>query len=123
MTEIARFDPAGGPITAEVSCDPNRDGSYTLTLWEAETNERVLRWLGNFLNPEDDEYTLPGEVADHDGRLLEALVVVAVPPGVGPSTVALTVRQDGNEIGKNADEVPPGSAGAMRDLFVRLEAS
>ena len=122
MAVTARFDSAGGPISAEVTCAPNRDGSYTLTLWAASTNDRIERWRGNFLNPQDDEYELPGAPSDHDGRLLEALVVVAVPPGVGPSDVALTVKQDGAEIAREVQPVPPGSPGAMRDLFVRLEA-
>lgn len=123
MPATVRFDPEGGPITAEVSCDPNRDGSYSLTLWEAQTNERLERWWGNFINPQDDRYELPGNPPEHDDRLLEALVVVAVPPGVGPSQVSLTVHQDGDQLDEgDSCPAPPGST-TVCDLFVRLEAS
>ncbi len=116
----AVFDPHGGPIKAEVRCEPNRDGSYSLTIWDAGENSIVKRWKGNFINTDDDQYELPGNSQDHKGRLLEALVVVAIPAGVGPSVVSLTVDQDGNRLAKESTQVPPASAGAVADLFIEL---
>jgi hypothetical protein len=120
--EIARFDPAGGPILVELSCTPRRDGSYSLTLWDADENRRVKRWSGNFINPSDDRYELPPPASDHDRRILESIVVVAVPPGVGPATVSMTVSQDGRELAMAPQDIPPNSAGGVADLFVKLEA-
>jgi hypothetical protein len=120
--EIARFDPAGGPVVVELSCTPRRDGSYSLTLWDANENKRVKRWNGNFINPSDDRYELSPPASDHDHRILESIVVVAVPPGVGPATVSMTVSQDGQELARAPQDIPPSSAGGVADLFVKLEA-
>ncbi len=119
----AAFDPTGGPILAGISCAPSRDGSYSLTLWEATENSVVNRFKGNFINPDDDTYELPGSPTEHQGRLLEALVVVAVPHGVGPSTISLKVVQDGAELAEASAFIAPGTAGGVADLFVTLEAS
>ena len=120
--KTAKFDPGGGPIKVEIACKPNRDGSYRLTLYEASANDVVKKWPGNFLNPDDDEYAMPQPNAANDGRLLEGIVVVSVPPSVGPSTVSMTVRQDGKKLAAESQEVPPDSPGAVVDLFVQLEA-
>lgn len=105
-----------------VSCNPNRNGSYVIKLWEAETNKLVREYPGNFLNTDDDFYDLDRPNSDHDGRLIEGMVVVAVPAGVGPSTVLLTVSQDGAELARESGVVPPGSRGQLVDLFIELEA-
>ena len=120
--KIARYDPAGGPISAGVTCVPNRNGSYTIMLWKASENAVVAKYQGNFLNADDDEYDLDEPNSAHDGRLIEALVVVAIPPGVGPSNVTLTLSQDGAELEHESAIVPPGSPGQMVDLFITLEA-
>lgn len=122
MKEVT-FDPAGGPLEAEVSCQPRRDGSYALKLWAADDNTKLKQWDGNFMNPADDRYTLPGAAADQDGRILEAMVVVAVPGGVGPATIVLTVSQDGVGLGQESGSVPPNSPAGFVDLFIRLRAA
>ncbi len=118
--KIARYAAAGGPITAAVSCDPNRNGSYTILLWEAGRNQIVNEYPGNFINDDDDAYELDVPIAAHDGRLVEALVVVAIPHGVGPSEVSLSVTQDGRLLERDSQIVAPGSPGQMVDLFVML---
>ena len=118
--KIARFDATGGPITAAVTCDPNRNGSYTIMLWEAGRNEIVREYPGNFINDDDDAHELEVPIAAHDGRMVEALVVVAIPRGVGPSDVSLSVTQDGRLLERDSQVVPPGSPGQMVDLFVKL---
>src|SRR4051812_30381406 len=105
---VAKFDPNGGPINVEVSCDPNRNGSYTIKLWEANSNKVAKKYPGNFLNTADDDYDLDVPNEDHDGRLLEAMVVVAIPPGVGASKVSMVVSQDDNVLASDAGSVPPG---------------
>lgn len=118
--KIARFDPAAGALAVGVECDPNRNGSYTIMLWEADTNRIVKRYPGNFINSDDDEYELDLPTSAHAGRLVEAMVVVAVPPGVGPSEVSLSVSQNDHLLAKESQLVPPGSPGQMVDLFVEL---
>lgn len=120
--KVARYDPAGGLITVGVTCSPNRNGSYTIMLWKADENVVLARYRGNFLNSDDDEHDLDGPVSAHQGRLVEALVVVAIPPGVGPSDVTLTIGQGGKELEHDTAIVPPGSPGQLVDLFIELAA-
>ena len=119
---VAKFDPDGGPINVEVSCVPNRNGSYTIKLWEANSNQVVKKYPGNFLNTADDRYELDPPNSRHDGRLLEGMVVVAIPPGVGPSQVSMVVSQGGNVLATDAGSVPPGSPGQLVDFFIDLES-
>lgn len=116
----ALFKKDGGNIVAGVTCAPNRDGSYRLKLWEAGENTIVKEWEGNFINADDDSYKLAKPNHQHDGRLLECMVVVAVPGGVGPATVALAVSQDNVELARDMRNVPPGSPGGLAQLFVEL---
>ena len=118
----ARFDPAAGPINAAVSCKPNRNGSYHIKLWEANVNTVVKEFEGNFINTDDDAFDLDQPNSEHNGRLVEAIVVVAIPAGVGPSTVRLTVSQDGRTLATDSGDVPPGSPGSLVDLFIDLVA-
>ena len=120
--KIARYDPAGGPLAAGVACVPNRNGSYSIMLWKADENTVLARYPGNFLNSDDDEHELDGPAGAHAGRLVEALVVVAIPPGVGPSDVTLTISQDGRVLARDGAIVPPGSPGQLVDLFIELAA-
>jgi hypothetical protein len=119
----ALFDPAGGPIEIGVTCEPNRNGSYQILLWEAGKNQVVNEYPGNFINTDDDSHELDRPTASHDGRLVEALVVVAIPAGVGPSDVTLTVTQDGNELAHDGALVPPGTPGQMVDLFITMRSA
>ena len=121
--EQAHFDPDGGPIVAEITCTPRRDGSYTLTLWKHNENKFVKRVSGNFINTDDDSYELAQPNNDHDGRLLEVIATVAVPPGTGGSDVCLIVRQDGNELASACTHIPPNNPAGMADLFVELVAT
>lgn len=120
----AVFDPRAGALTAAVTCRPRRDGRYTLTLWKADANETVppSPWSGNFVNDDDDAYRLPGRAATHDGRLLECLATVSVPPGVRPARVTLRVEQGGRVLAREHQDVPPGSPAGQVLLFVALEA-
>jgi hypothetical protein len=106
----AEFDPRGGALTAAVTCRPRRDGRYTLTLWGAGVND------------DDDEYRLPGRAAAHDGRLLECLATVSVPPGVRPARVAVRVTQDGRVLARDHQDVPAGTPAGQVLLFIALEA-
>jgi hypothetical protein len=118
----ARFDPTAGPINVAVSCEPNRNGSYVIKLWEANANRVVKELAGNFINTDDDAFDLDRPNASHNGRLVEALVVVAVPAGVGPSTIRLAVSQDGHALATDSGDVQPNSPGSLVDLFIKLVA-
>lgn len=116
----AKYDAAGGPVSVRVSCVPSCSGSYDILLWEAGKNQVVREFSGNFLNADADEFLLDKPIGFHDGRLLEGMVVVAVPPEVGPTTVTMTVLQDGKELGEEGAAVAP-SPGQVVDLFIQLD--
>jgi len=118
----ARFNAAGGPIQVAIACEPNRNGSYRIFLWEVDRNRIVREYAGNFLNPADDVHDLDLPNPQHDGRLVEGMIVVAIPPGTGPSIVSMEIRQDGNLLAREEREVPPDSPGTMVDLFIELLA-
>ena len=119
--KTATFDPKGSAILVDVACSPQRDGSYNLILWEKDTNKVVREWKGNFINTDDDRYPLPRPNSRNDGRLLEGMVVVAIPPRAGPSTVSVSVTQDGRRLATERADVPPNSPGALVDLFILLK--
>jgi hypothetical protein len=119
--QTATFDPKGSAILVDVACSPQRDGSYNLILWEKDTNKVVREWKGNFINSDDDQYPLPRPNNRNEGRLLEGMVVVAVPPGAGPATVSVTVTQDGRTLATEEADVPPNSPGVLVDLFILLK--
>jgi hypothetical protein len=119
----ARFNVAGGPIQVAIACEPNRNGSYTIFLWEVNRNTVVKEYHGNFLNTADDVHDLDLPNAQHDGRLVEGMIVVSNPPGAAPCTVSMSILQDGNRLARAEDGVPPGSAGRVVDLFIELSKS
>ena len=119
--QTARFDRRGGFLEVVVSCTPKRDGSYRLILYESSRNQIVQEWPGNFINTDDDLYKLPQPNSAHHGRLLEGMIVVAVPPGAGPATVSIAVTQDGNTLASEDALIPPNAAGALAELFIVLE--
>lgn len=118
----ATFDEAGGKIIATVKCQPKRDGSYELRLWEADANEFVKPspWHGNFVNTDDDAYPMPG-LARNDGRQLQCVAVVAVPPGAKPVAVSLIVGQDDQELARDSAVISPDSPIGMASLWIQLE--
>ncbi|MEO8448435.1 MAG: hypothetical protein ABI647_01520 [Gemmatimonadota bacterium] len=111
----ARFDPAGGPLSAQVSSGFAQPGSYTLFLWELNENTIVMEKAGNFLNSDDDEYQLPGTNAQQDGRYAQALVTVAITPPELHYAVALSVIQDGKTL---ATDLKSGT-GTAGDVITR----
>jgi hypothetical protein len=90
-------------------------------MWEAGQNVILMEERGNFLNADDDEYPLPGDHAEHDGRHLQALVTIAITPPELHYAVALSVSQDGKSL---ATDLKSGSGQAgdaiTRTLWVRL---
>jgi hypothetical protein len=119
--KTASYTANGGPIIACVTCTPKCDGSYALMLWERGQNKIVSQWRGNFVNDDDDCYSLDPPNTQHDGRHFECIVTVSVPAGLGPATVALSVKQDGRVLAADSGQVPPDSPGGMVDLFVALK--
>jgi hypothetical protein len=121
--KIARFDAAGGVIVCEIVPGPTRDGAYELKLWEANANKVIKRWLGNFINTADDQHDMPTPNQGNHERIVELVATVSVPPGAGPCTVSLLVTQDGVELQRDQQTIPPNTPAGLVNVFVGLEAA
>ena len=117
-----RFSASGGRVIASVKVAPRREGSYELRLWERETDAIVggSPWHGNFLNNDSDQWPLPRPNGDNDGRMLQCIVVLSLPPSVRTATVSVVVLQDGEEIGREAKDVPEGIEDHTLSLWIQL---
>ncbi len=120
--KTVRFSASGGRVSASVKVAAKREGSYELRLWEKETNALVggSPWLGTFLNNDADEWRLPRPNADNDGRLLQCIVVLSLPADVRSAAVSLVLLQDGEEIGREAKDIPEGVEDHQLSLWVQL---
>ena len=94
------FKKDGGPIMAEVTAGQAQVGSYDLKLWEANRNEIVQRWEGDFLNPDDDKYPLPQPNEANHKRRIQAVVVITLVPPIDKYSTNLIITQDGRELDK-----------------------
>ncbi len=120
--KTVRFSASGGRVSASVKVAAKREGSYELRLWEKETNALVggSPWLGTFLNNDTDEWRLPRPNGDNDGRLLQCIVALSLPGDVRSAAVSLVVLQDGEEIGREAKDIPEGVEDHQLSLWVQL---
>lgn len=121
-TKDVQFDTSGGPVGVDVRCGQAQDGAYVLTLWDG--NEVVKRWEGNFLNPDDDHYTLPEPTSAHAGRVLQCKFEISIEPPIDEYDASMTLSQDGDELDtlREAGQAPSGSVKSV-NLFARLKGS
>jgi hypothetical protein len=119
--KTARFEAAGGRLSAEILCEPRRDGSYELRLWHRDLNKILREWPGNFIVTDDDRYDIPNPPTANDGRFVQALAVIAVPPHVTPSRVTLVVRQKEKELARESQLVEPDTVDKLVQLWIALE--
>ena len=120
-TKDVYYDRSGPPLSAEVRTGHAQEGAYALTLWEG--NDKIERWEGNFLNPDDDSYPLPGVAADHDGRLLQAKIEIGLIPPVTTYSAVLIVRQGSQDLDTVDEEGDGGDRSLVPvNLFAHLKA-
>lgn len=116
------FDKNGGPLVAEVTSGFAQPGSYRLQVWEKGLNQVVMKEQGNFINDDDDAFTLPAPVALNDGRIVQAFIILTIidPPKY---FVSLKISQDGQALG--SVDVPEDGSGQTdsHTLFFNLIAT
>lgn len=122
MTQM-QFTPDGDTLSAEIVCDPKRDGDYELRHWDRSLNKVLERWPGNFLNTADDKYDLPDPPSVNDKRFLQCFATIGVPKGAGPARVTMIVRQGSAELGRESKLVPPDDLDHPVQLWIRLLAA
>ena len=120
--KIVKFSTTGGRLTASVKVAAKRDGSYELRLWEKETNGMVggSPWVGTFVNNDDDNFSLPRPNIENDGRILQCVITLSLPADVRSAAVSLVLTQDGEEIGREAKDIPEGIEDHQISLWVQL---
>ncbi len=120
--KVVKFSTTGGRVSAAVKVAAKRDGSYELRLWEKETNAQVggSPWSGTFVNNDDDDYSLPRPNIENDGRILQCIVTLSLPADVRSAAVSLILTQDGEEIGREAKDIPEGVEDHQMSLWVLL---
>lgn len=117
--QTATFDPAGGPLAAEVTSGFAQPGAYTLLLWNA--SRVVLEEKGDFASG-GGAHPLPAPASANHGRIAEAVVTVIATPPIGDYSVALTITQDGKTLGAATASGSGASGSVTSDLFVELAA-
>lgn len=120
--KVVKFSTTGGRVTASVKVAAKRDGSYELRLWEKETNAQVAGspWSGTFVNNDDDDYPLPRPNVENDGRILQGVITLSMPADVRSAAVSLVLTQDGEEIGREAKDIPEGVEDHQMSLWIQL---
>lgn len=120
--KVVKFSTTGGRISASVKVAAKREGSYELRLWERETNALVggSPWHGTFLNNDADDYPLPRPNLENDGRMLQCIITLSLPADVRTAAVSLVLTQDGEEIGREAKDIPEGIEDHQMSLWIQL---
>ena len=95
-TKDVHLNPTGSSVEVEVRCGQAQEGAYVLTLWDGNT--KVARWEGNFLNTDDDKYTLPGDASEQDGRILQCKFEIGITPPITRYHAEMEVMQNGTSV-------------------------
>jgi hypothetical protein len=116
----ATFQADGPPIAVTIRCGFADPGTYELFLWEADRNSRKELGAGNFINSDDDTFTLSSD-AGQNGKILQCVATVNPLDRNGQFGVSMVVEQGGkqlaNEVVSSKSDLPSVSVA----LFVQLE--
>jgi hypothetical protein len=119
--ETAKFKKNSGVISVEIKSGFAQPGSYSILLWEANTNQVLHKYEGNFINTDDDKFELPLPVADNDGRIIDAGVTFKITPPVSDYFAEIIVIQDGNKIGGDQEQGKTDDQTKSLKLLVQLQ--
>lgn len=119
------FDPNGSALKVAFKFSGFLLASYTYTLWEAESNHKVVYEKGNNQNPQDDEYKLPMPVKANDGRLIQLRTefVAQDPDNVKKFLITAEVYQGGSLLDKGEDTGDNTGSAQSSLIFIKLKAS
>lgn len=119
--QIAKFKKGGGTITVEIRGGYAQPGSYSLFLWEANVNKIVLEAKGNFINTDDDKYSLPVPNEANNGRIIDVGITFVLTPPINNYYGEVIVSQDGIVIGKDFQGGSSTDQTLSLKLLVKLE--
>ncbi|MEP2773087.1 MAG: hypothetical protein ABJH05_13130 [Fulvivirga sp.] len=119
------FDPNGPILKVNFKFSGFILASYTYTLWEAESNHKVVYEKGNNQNPQDDSYQLPMPVKANDGRLIQLRTefLAQDPDNVEKYTITAEVYQGDTLLDKAEDQGDNTGSAQSSLIFIKLKAS
>ncbi|MBL6446320.1 hypothetical protein JMN32_08370 [Fulvivirga sp. 29W222] len=105
MIKTIKFNPNGEDLKVSFKFEGLIVASYSYTLWETNSNNRVVYEKGNNQNPDDDSYVLPPPVASCDGRMIQLRTEFKAldPENVKQYTITAEVFQGDQSLGKDED--------------------
>ena len=119
------FDPNGSSLKVDFQFKGFIVASYTYTLWEADSNHRIVREKGNNQNPQDDSYELPVPLSSNKNRLIQLRTefVAQDPDNIKEYSILAEVYQGDQLIGSAEDQ--GANTGSSQDslLFIMLTTS
>ena len=96
----ATYRAGGPPLSIAIRCGFAEPGVYELFLWDADRNSRVKLGEGNFINTDDDTFTIPAN-AGQDGKILQCIATINPLESNGRFGVDMLIEQGGEQL---ADE-------------------
>ena len=118
--ETAKFKKDGGAIFADVKAGFAQPGSYSIFLWEANTNQVVEKYEGNFINTDDDKFKLPQPISDNNNRIVDVGVTFKITPPIKDYFAEVIITQDGNKIGGDQQQGTTDEQTKSLKLLVQL---
>lgn len=94
-------------------------GAYQLFLWEANRNSNNQVGQGNFINTEDDVFSLAASPAQ-DGRILQCIATVNPFEASGEFAVTMRVSQDGAMLASDTVQGQAPLPTVTLQIFVQL---
>ncbi len=81
----------------------------------------VKKYKGNFINSDDDNYSLPQPNDTNNGRILDCMANFVITPPINDYHVEMIVTQDGIEIGKDSYTGNSTAQNVNVKLLIQLE--
>ncbi|HEX8907270.1 MAG TPA: hypothetical protein VF771_20630 [Longimicrobiaceae bacterium] len=116
----AQFEADGPPIAVTIQCGFADPGAYDLFLWEADRNSRKEIGAGNFINSDDDTFTLSSD-SGQNGKILQCVATVNPLDKNGQFSVNMLIEQGGQELANEAVSGTSDQPSVTVALFVQLE--
>jgi hypothetical protein len=120
--KTVKFNPNGGPVTADAIFLGDMVANYEIFLREKNSNAQTTLLTGDNTNPEDDSVQLPTPPIINDGRrvILETGFVGNDPEQNPKYDIALNIFQDGQLIGSDNDAGTLTGKGQFSLIFIKL---
>jgi hypothetical protein len=118
--EIAKYKKNSGAIYAEVKAGFAQPGSYSIFLWEANVNQVVEKYEGNFINTDDDKFKMPEPIAENNGRIVDVGVTFKIIPPIKDYFAEVIITQDGNKIGSDQQQGTTNEQTKSLKLIIQL---